>query len=314
MENLIFCLNATLPIFFTMLLGYIFRHIGLMDADFVKKMNRFVFKAALPVLLAKQMWDADFKTLWDGKFVGFCICVTIISVLVCILLSRLVKDRSIRGEFAQAAFRSNTAILGIAFIQNIYGEAGVASMMLIGTVPFYNIFAVIILSFMKPDRGKLDGELMKNTLKGIVTNPIILGILIGALCSVCNVPRFPIVVKTLNNLGAVATPLGLMALGASFEGKKALALIRPTLGCSFVRLIGIAAMALPLAAFLGFRNEEMVSILIMAGSSTAVSSFIMSKNMGHEGMLTSSVLMVTTLGSAFSLTGWLYILRLAGLV
>lgn len=313
-ENLIFCLNATMPIFCTMILGYIFRQIGLMDESFVKKMNRFVFKAALPMLLLEEMWEADFGSLWDGRFVGFCIGVTVVSVLVCILLSRLIKDRNIRGEFVQAAFRSNTAILGIAFIQNIYGEAGIASLMLIGTVPFYNMFAVIILSFMKPDRGKLDGKLIKDTLKGIVTNPIILGILGGVLLSLLKVPKVPVVTKTVHNLAVLATPLGLMAMGGSFEGKKAFALLRPTLGCSFVRLIGIAALALPLAAAAGFRNEEMVSILVMAGSSSAVSSFIMAKNMGHGGVLTSSVVMVTTLGSAFTLTGWLYILRLAGLV
>lgn len=313
-ENLMFCLNATMPIFFTMLLGYAFRRIGLMDESFVKKMNRFVFKAALPMLLLEDMWEADFKTLWDGKFVGFCIGVTIVSVLVCILLSKLVKDRSIRGEFVQAAFRSNTAILGIAFIQNIYGEAGVASLMLIGTVPFYNIFAVIILSFIKPDREKLDGKLIKSTLKGIVTNPIILGIVGGLLLSLLRIPRVPIVTKTIHNLAVLATPLGLMAIGGSFEGKKALAKLKATLGCSFLRLVGIASLALPLAAAVGFRDQELVSILVMAGSSTAVSSFIMAKNMGHEGVLTSSVVMVTTLGSAFTLTGWLYILRLLGLV
>lgn len=314
MENLIFCLNATMPIFFTMMLGYFFRRIGLMDDDFVKKMNRFVFKAALPMFLLEQMWDADFGSLWNGKFVGFCVGVTVISVFVCILLSGMIKDEKIRGEFVQASFRSNTAILGVAFIQNIYGEAGVASLMLIGTVPFYNIFAVMVLSFMKPDRGKMDGKLIRDTLKGIVTNPIILGILGGVALSLLRVPRFPIVTKTVHNLGVLATPLGLMAMGGSFEGKKALALLRPTIGCSFVKLIGIAALAFPLAAAAGFRNQEMVSILIMAGSSTAVSSFIMAKNMGHKGVLTSSVVMVTTLGSAFTLTAWLYILRLAGLV
>lgn len=188
MENLIFCLNATMPIFCTMLLGYLFRQIGLMDEGFVKKMNRFVFKAALPMLLLEDMWEADFQTLWDGRFVGFCIGATVFSVLLCILLSRLVKDRSIRGEFVQAAFRSNTAILGIAFITNIYGESGVASLMLIGTVPFYNVFAVIILAFMKPEREKMDGKLIKNTLKGIAANPIILGIVggllfVGAACA-----------------------------------------------------------------------------------------------------------------------------------
>ena len=51
MENLIFSLNATLPIFILMLLGVFFRKVGLMDGRFVNQMNPFVFKAALPVLL-----------------------------------------------------------------------------------------------------------------------------------------------------------------------------------------------------------------------------------------------------------------------
>ena len=127
MENLFFCLNATLPIFFTMLLGYGFRKIGLLDESFIKKINRFVFRAALPLLLLEDLWSADFQTLWDGKFVGFCAAITIGGGLVSVLCSRLVKDENIRGEFAQAAFRSNSALLGIAFISNIYGKSDMAS-------------------------------------------------------------------------------------------------------------------------------------------------------------------------------------------
>ena len=52
----------------------------------------------------------------------------------------------------------------------------------------------------------------------------------------------------------------------------------------------------------------------MAGSATTVSSYIMAKNMGHEGHLTSAVVMLTTLLSAFTLTGWLFLLKTAGMV
>ena len=245
---------------------------------------------------------------------AFCVTATLLGVLVSVVLSRLVKDSSIRGEFAQAAFRSNTAILGIAFIQNIYGSSGIAPLMLICSVPFYNVFAVLVLSFMKPSREKPGRDLMKQTLKGIVTNPIILGVVVGLLWSLLKLPRPEILMKSVHNLGVLATPLGLMAMGASFQGKKALAKIRPALGCTLIRLVGISAVALPLAAMFGFRGQEMVSILVMTGSSSAVSCFIMAKNMGHEGVLTSSVVMMTTLGSAFSLTAWLYVLRLVGLV
>lgn len=59
---------------------------------------------------------------------------------------------------------------------------------------------------------------------------------------------------------------------------------------------------------------ELVAILIMLGSATTVSCFVMAKNMGHEGVLTSSVVMLTTLFSAFTVTAWLYILRSLGLI
>ena len=65
---------------------------------------------------------------------------------------------------------------------------------------------------------------------------------------------------------------------------------------------------------MGFRKEELVAILVMLGSATTVSSFVMAKNMGHEGTLTSSTVMLTTLFSAFTLTGWLYILRSFALI
>jgi predicted permease len=40
----------------------------------------------------------------------------------------------------------------------------------------------------------------------------------------------------------------------------------------------------------------------------------MAKNMGHEGVLSSSVVMLTTLFSAFTLTGWLYLLKSLSLI
>ncbi|GLU97332.1 hypothetical protein Rgna01_34960 [Mediterraneibacter gnavus] len=48
----------------------------------------------------------------------------------------------------------------------------------------------------------------------------------------------------------------------------------------------------------------------MLGSGTTVACYVMSRNMGHEGVLTSSVVMLTTLFSSFTVTGWLYILNI----
>jgi predicted permease len=314
LENLIFSLNATLPIFLTMLLGLLFRYLGLMNADFVAKLNRFVFVAAIPALVFRDISSVDVRKSWDGGFVLFCFLATLVSITVIALLARLLVEEEIRGEFVQASYRSSAAILGIAFIQNIYGSSGMAPLMIVGTVPLYNAAAVVILSLMKPGRKKLDRKLLLKTAKGIVTNPIILGILAGILWSVLRIPQPEIMQKTVKNVAVLATPLGLMAMGASFEGKKALAKLRPSVLASLIKLVVLAAVFLPLAVRLGYTKERLIAILVMLGSATTVSCFVMAKNMGHEGVLTSSTVMLTTFFSAFTLTGWLFLLKTLGLV
>ena len=314
MENLIFSLNATIPIFLMMLLGMLFRKLGWMDEVFAAKMNKFVFLVPLPVLLFEQLAMVDFSEVWDIKFILFCFVVTAISITISTLISMLWKDRSIKGEFIQATYRSSAALLGIAFIQNIYGTAGMAPLMIIGCVPLYNIMAVVVLSLFKPGNNSFDKALVKKTLKGIATNPIIIGIVAGFVWSALKLPMPSILHKTVSSIGATATPMGLMSMGATFEMKKATSKIKPTLVAVFMKLVGFCAIFLPVAAMLGFRNEQLIAILVMLGSATTVSCFVMARNMGHEGTLSSGVIMMTTLLSAFTLTMWLDVLRSFGLV
>ena len=314
MENLVFSLNATVPIFLMMVLGMLFKKLGWMDEEFAAKMNKFVFLIPLPVLLFGDLAKVDFKEAWNIRFVIFCFVVTFICITIAALVSCIWKDRSIQGEFIQASYRSSAALLGIAFIQNIYGNAGMAPLMIIGSVPLYNIMAVVVLSFFKPGQKGMDKALIKKTLIGIITNPIIIGIVAGLIWSACKIPMPAILNKTVTSIGGMSTPMGLMAMGATFDFRKALGKIKPAVTATIMKLIVFVAIFLPIAVKLGFRQEELIAILVMLGSATTVSSFVMAKNMGHEGVLSSSVVMLTTLFSAFTLTGWLYVLRAFQLV
>lgn len=314
MENLIFSLNATVPVFLLMVLGLFFRKLGWIDDIFAEKLNKFVFLVPLPVLVFNDLATVDLRQAWDTGYVLFCFGVTLASIGISVLISGLWKDGSVRGEFIQASYRSSAALLGIAFVRNIYGTSEMAAVMFIGSVPLYNIMAVAVLSFFKPGQPKLDRQMMKRTLKGIVTNPIILGIAAGLAWSASGLSMPAVMAKTAENIGGMATPLGLMAMGASFDIHKALAKSRPAVTAAFIKLVGFCALFLPLAVRMGFRQEELVSILVMLGSATTVSCYVMARNMGHDGVLSSSTVMLTTMFSAFTLTGWLYVLRSLGYI
>lgn len=314
MDNLIFSLNATLPIFLTMVVGIILKKLNIFNDNFLSSLNKFVFTVALPILLFQDISSTDFIKNWDTKFVIFCFIVTLLSVAISYLVSMFLKNKSIQGEFVQASYRSSASIIGIAFVQNIYGNISVAPLMIIGAVPLYNIVAVIVLSFLKPTKDKLTFNTIKSTIKDVITNPIILGILIGIIWSILKIPKPTILDKTLISLANLATPLGLIVIGAGFNFKKAFNNIKPALICSFLKLVVFCALFLPLAVYIGYKNEYLVNILVMLGSATTVSCYIMAKNMGHEGILTSNAVMLTTMLSSFTLIGWLFILKSMGLI
>ena len=123
-----------------------------------------------------------------------------------------------------------------------------------------------------------------------------------------------IVDKTVNSVAQMATPLALITIGAGFEGRKALAKIRPTIVASMIKLVIQPLIFLPVAAWMGFRGEQMIAILIMLASPTTPSCYIMAKNMDNDGVLTASVIVMTTLLAAFTLTGWIFILKTVGLI
>ncbi len=316
LDNLIFSLNATMPIFLMMVLGYILREIGWLKEPTIGVINKLVFKVFLPALLFTDLVDQDFENIWDGSFVLFCLVVTIISIFIALLISLCNKNKDDRGEMIQAAYRSAAATLGIAYMTNIYDNAAMVSLMIIGSVPLYNIVAVLVLTITSPDNknAKSKKEVVKRSAINTAKNPIILGIAVGLVWAVFKLPQPQIMMKTVGYLGNVASPLALIGLGASFYFKDMREKLVPVLSVVGCKLLLLCAIFLPAAIWMGFRDEKLVAALIMLGSATTSSSFVMAKNMGHEGKITSSAVMLSTLLASFTLTLWLFILKSMGYI
>lgn len=308
--NLIFSLNATMPIFFMMVLGFWLKKIKFLDENTNIKLNQLVFKIFLPALVFMDLAKEDFTSIWDTKLVVFCFVVTVLSIVAAAVFSLLSKDKAERGEIIQAAYRSGAATLGIAFMTNIYDNASMVALMIIGSVPLYNVVAVVILYLTSPQNtNQSKAELWKKTAKNVITNPIIIGIVLGLCWSIFKLPQPVMFTKTVTYLGNMASPLALIALGASFEFCDVKEKWKETVGVTCTKLLLWCMIFLPVAISIGFREEKLVAILVMLGSATTSSCFIMSKNMGHKGVISSCAVMVTTLLSSFTLTMWLFILK-----
>lgn len=327
MNSFIYSINATVPIFLVMIIGWVIKKLGVIDDNFVNKANKYVFNVALPFLLFKDISGADMTSQFDIRFVLYCMLVTTAFFgIVWIGTEIFMKDDTQKGSFVQCACRSSAAILGMAFIQNMYSSTGMAPLMIVSAVPLFNIYSVIILTFKAHPKigengeavGKKHSKSRKATIKrafiNILKNPIIIGIVAGLPFSMLGI-KFPVIIdKTISSVAQTATPIALIVIGAGFEGRKAVKKIKPTVIASFIKLIGIAAVFMPVAVMMGFRNQELVAILIMLASPSTVSCYIMSKNMDNDGVLASSIIVMTTLLSSITLTAWVYLLRSMGFI
>ena len=314
MQNFLFSLNVTMPIFIIIVVGGFLKHVGLLTEGFTTVADKFVFKVALPVQLFQDIAAMDIRADFSGKFVVFCmIATTCMFAATWILGAIFLKDKSMVGAFAQAAARGSAAILGIAFVENIYGDSGMTPMMIVAAVPLFNIYSVIILTVTSSE-GKFNGALVKKLLVGVVTNPIILGIAAGMVWSLLRLPMPVILSKSVHYIASTATPLALLVLGATFKGREALQKIGPTIAAAFLKLVAIPAAIFPFAIHMGFRGSELVAIMIMLASPTTVTCYIMAKNMGGDDTLSASVVMTATLLSSVTLTLWVFVMKTFGLI
>lgn len=313
MDNLIYSLNATVPVFLVIVVGYFLKRIGWINKGFVKAANKINFTITLPALLIQDLINTDFMQEFDLVYVPYCAIVTSVSFFgMWIVAKAVMKDKSIVGEFVQGCYRSSAAVLGTAFVFNIYGNTGMVPLMIIGAVPLYNIFSVLVLTVECPQKGAQHSDTMISTLKGIATNPIIISIILGVVLSIFKVHLPKMLENTIGNFAKMSTPFALLAIGGSFEFSKAIKKVKPAIIATVVKLIGFPVLFLPIAVWMGYRDEKLMALVIMLASPSTPSCYIMAKSMKSEGKLSSSVIVLTTMCSAFTITAIILVLRTMG--
>lgn len=313
-DNFLFSVNVTIPVFLVILVGWFIKKIGIINDAFADAANKYVFKVALPVLLFKDIATTSVLDDMNLKFVVFCFFGTLIMFgLVWIFAWIYCKDKSMVGAFAQAGARSSAAVFGIAFVENICGNSGMAPLMIVSAIPLFNILSVVMLTFGGKDKNTgSDG--IKKACINILKNPIIIGIVLGIPFSLLSIEIPEIPAKTIDYISQTATPVALIAIGASFNTGQAIARVKPAMVASIIKLIILPLIFMPIAISMNFEASELVAILIMTGSPTTSTCYIMAKNMNNDEVLSSNVIVITTLLSSITVTAWVFLLKTLGCI
>ena len=323
--DFLYAFNAVSPIFVVAFVGYILKNKGFLTDGFIKVADKLVFRVMLPCLLFTNVAYIDISSVSgnDLKLMLFCVVAAILfTVVMCFAVPVFVKDRAKTGAFVQGIFRSNVAFLGIPFAINLFGSEGgrIASMVLAVIVPVYNVLAVSVLCIFNPQKehdADGIGKRIKNILAGIVKNPLIISIVIALPFALFGVSDYiPDFVKgSIEYFSKASTTLALITIGASFS----LSELKGRIGLAAVATV-IKTVLLPLAFMtftyniLSFSGVHLGIILIVFGTPTAISSYIMAKNMHADASLANQIVLLSTLCSMFTIFLFSFVMRSMGLV
>lgn len=312
MENLILSFNVVLPLCLCIALGYFLYRINMIEEATQKSMNKLVFRVFLPIYVFNSIYTTDVAKVFDLRLVLLTVLgiVGIFAVLM-VLIPRIEKDNAKRGVMVQAIFRSNYVLFGVPIAASLCGEANIGpTSLLVGfVVPIFNVLAVVCLETFRG--GKPD---YKKMLRGIATNPLIIGSVLGIALNLFNVPLPTGVHKSVTDLGKIATPLSLVVLGAGFRFNAIRGYMRQIAICLTGKLIISPMITVAIGVLLGLRNEMLVPVLAVFGSPIAVSSYTMAEQIEGDGRLAASLVVLTSVCSIVTMFLFIFALKQLGLV
>jgi len=311
MESLILSFNSVMPIFLLMLTGYILKAVNIADKKGFDTVNRLVFKAFLPTLLFYNIYKTESADVVNPGLMIFTVAGTLIVFAVGYAsVFILTKDNAKRGVMLQGFFRSNYAILGLPLVEYICEgkTSGLSSLMVAVIVPLFNVLAVISLERFRD--GKLD---IPKMLKGVLTNTLIIGCLLGLVFYLAGIKLPDVVEKAVSDVAKIASPLAIIVLGASFTFSSLRGCVKELCTVVAARLVIVPAIAIFFAVLLGFTGEALACVLIAFGAPVAVSSFSMAQQMGGDEALAAQVVVVSSALCLLTLFGWIFLLNSMGL-
>ncbi|MEM9255416.1 MAG: AEC family transporter [Pseudomonadota bacterium] len=305
-------LAISLPIFGWLTLGFVLHKVGLLPQTLNDRISLLAFNFGLPLMLCAGAAQVDYSQLNEARYLLAGVSAALITF--CLSWSyagwRGYTDKS-RGVFVQAAFRSNLAILGVALSVSAYGQMATALAALpvaIMTV-LYNVLAVIVLN-----RTHGSGAGVKDSLVGILRNPLILGITAGVVLSVLPMRLPSFVAPGGDLLSAFFLPLVLICIGGSMRLGRLLPLEAFSWEASAWRLIASPLIGVLIGLALGVRGEALGVLFLLLATPVAASSHIMVIAYRGDGALAANLIVVTTLLSAVTVTLGIFGLSLLSLV
>ena len=211
-----------LPVFGLIAAGYLAARVNYIKAEASSGIAQFVFNLAMPALLFRTVagMEQAAASPWNlslGLFSGLAIVWGLT-----MLLARFVTSEQGGGTAAlcMAATFGNIAMLGLPLSLAHFGAAAALPVSLVLSVHAPLLWLAAVLHYETGRHQRLPSvpQLVRQLLRELLRNPIVLALLGGAVWHWAGLTLHPVPDRMLELLGSAGIPAALVALGLSLAG------------------------------------------------------------------------------------------------
>jgi len=288
--------TALIPVALLVALGYGAGRARWLRAESVKDLSNLVFLVLTPALMFRTMGKVHVQQLDFRPLAAYLVAVLVLFVLT---LSWQGLNRR-AAVLALAATFSNTVMIGIAFIDLAYGEAG-----LVILLALLSVHALVLLTAgtvvlevavaREAAAGQQGPRAMLRTVlgavRGALIHPVPLPIIAGLLYAQTGWVIPEVIDRPLQWLGQAFGPLALLLVGVTLAGTALGPHLRGALGLTLAKNLALPALVAGLGVLLGLTGLPLVVMVVTAALPMGANVFLFSQRYAvAEDLVTASVI------------------------
>lgn len=293
---------ALLPFFILIATGYILVRIFKWPSSFTDGLTRFLFNLAIPVMLFGVMSRFHTQEEVDPKLIIAYFGASFVLFFISKFYTKWFLKLSPQGGavFGIGGIFSNNVMIGIPLIMLFMGDEAIAVSALIISFNALLLWSLVSFAIEWADHGSFSLKGLFLTFKGVLKNPIVIGIMLGLLVSYFRIPLPDFAGKTIGMFSNMVAPLSLLALGMGLAKYRLGANLKVSLNITFFKLILHPLIIWGAAILLGLPPFETKAIVILGSIATGMNVYLMALKFKVIEDATASSIILTTILSAIT--------------
>lgn len=307
-------LTVIAPIFALMALGYSAVRFRLFPQDGIKSLIAFVNNFATPCLLFHSLVTSDLRSAFNLAIIGpFYIGALVCFVLGIVIAIKVFGNRP--GEGVSVGFSgtfTNTVLVGLPIISRAYGpEALPVTLSIIG------LHGAILLTvgMVTMELVRRDGQPLGKTLvvaaRRVLSNPLIWGIIAGMIGYFSGLQLIEPVEAFLVMMSSAVVPAALFGIGGALYEFKLSENWKQALVASLIKLFVHPAIAYVLMIWVLHVPMDIARYgILLSAMPAGVNVYVFATYYNRGTSVAANTILIATVASALTISGWLYILAL----